>query len=309
MMHDERLLTRVAYQYYIQNQTQSQIAKNLNIGRSTISRLLTQARQRHIVSISINTNDADLLDLEAQLKRRYHLRNVDLINSDHADLDLALAQEAAQYLKQIIKPNNLVGISWGSSLALMVGQLDHPKAANATFVPLVGGPSAANAKYHVNTIVYDLARKFMGNSVFINATAVQESSYLRDGIMNAKYFQELARDWAHLDIALVGVGGPLTRRTTSRWRDLLTPDDRDMLKDQHAIGDCCCTFYDVNGKLLAPNLQKRTIAIPLETLKQTPIRIAVARSTEKVPSIKALLQIGVVNTLITDADTASQLLN
>nr|WP_279384782.1 sugar-binding domain-containing protein [Lacticaseibacillus manihotivorans] len=60
---------------------------------------------------------------------------------------------------------------------------------------------------------------------------------------------------------------------------------------------------------MAPNLQKRTIAIPLETLKQTPIRIAVARSTEKVPSIKALLQIGVVNTLITDADTASQLLN
>lgn len=308
-MHDERLVTRVAYQYYIQNLTQSQIAKNLNIGRSTISRLLTQARQQHIVSININTADVKLLELEAQLKAQYHLRNVDLIDSTHSDLDLALAKEAAQYLKQIIKPNNLVGLSWGASLALMVGQLDHPKAASATFVPLVGGPSAANAKYHVNTIVYDLAKKFMGNSVFINATAVQESRYLRDGIMNAKYFQELARDWAHLDIALVGIGGPLTHKTTSRWRDLLTPEDQVMLKEQHAIGDCCCTFYDANGKLLAPDLRKRTIAISLDTLKQTPIRIAVARSKEKVPAIKALLKMGVVNTLITDNETAEQLLH
>ena len=149
----------------------------------------------------------------------------------------------------------------------------------------------------------------MGNSVFINATAVQESRYLRDGIMNAKYFQELARDWAHLDIALVGIGGPLNHKTTSRWRDLLTPEDQAMLKEQHAIGDCCCTFYDANGKLLAPDLQKRTIAISLDTLKQTPIRIAVARSKEKVPAIKALLKMGVVNTLITDNDTAEQLLH
>ncbi|BDR59184.1 sugar-binding transcriptional regulator [Xylocopilactobacillus apicola] len=300
-MKNRQLLARVAYQYYIQNKTQAEIANNLDLGRSTISRLLSEARRENIVSIQIN--DLDLLELEVKVKEAFNLRNVIIVTKSEA-----IAHEAALYLKQIIKPNNRVGVAWGSTLARMVGQLQHPKSTNATFIPLVGGPSAANSKYNVNTIVYDLARKFVGKSAFINATAVQESAALRNCIMNSKDFAEFAYSWEHLDIALVGVGGPLTNKTTSHWRDLLTTDDLVLLKEQHAIGDCCCTFFNEDGKILAPELQKRTIAIPLSMLSRVPISIALASSLSKVPSIKALLSMGIVNTLITDQETAINLL-
>ncbi|MCI1986769.1 MAG: sugar-binding transcriptional regulator [Lactobacillus sp.] len=311
MASEQNLLTRVAYQYYILGQTQQEIAETLNLGRSTISRLLTRARQEGIISIKIAGADTELLALEAQLKERFGLRNVDLISTttdmSEQDKETALAHESARYLKQIIRPNDHVGIAWGSILAKMVGQLDHPKTTNAIFVPLVGGPSAANAEYHVNTIVYDLARQFGGTSVYINAAAVQESRYLRDGIMHARYFQELANAWQHLDIAFVGVGGPLAKATNSHWRDLLTEADIMLLKEQKAIGDCCCTFFDQHGKLLAPSLRQRTIAIALSQLQKVPISVAVARSQNKVPSLKALLSMAIVNTLITDEETARAL--
>lgn len=312
-LKNHQLLTRVAYQYYVQNKTQSEIAKSCDLSRSTISRLLTQARQEQIVKIQIAEADLQVMELETQIKNTYHLRNVIVVAPEAGfksnDQKTILAHGAGLYVKQIIKANSRVGISWGATLSNMVKQLHQFKSTNATFIPLVGGPSAANVKYNVNTIVYDLAKKFVGKSKYVNEQAVQKSPYLKNKIMKTAYYQELVTDWQNLDLAIVGIGGPLITKTTSYWRDLLTPDDLTLLKEQQAIGDCCCTFFDKNGKILAPFLRKRTIAIPLEVLKQVPVRIAVAYSLTKVPSIKTALSMGLVNTLITDEETARNLID
>lgn len=312
-MKNRQFLTRIAYQYYVQNKTQSAIAKSWNLSRSTISRILTRAREEEIVKIQLDDSDLKIMELETKVKNKYRLKNVVVVtpepNQSLNDKKTILAHGAALYLKQIIKNNSRVGVTWGATLSRMVGQLHQLKSTNATFVPLVGGPSQANVKYNVNTIVYDLAKKFVGKSKYINDQVVQKSIYLKNKIMKTPYYQELIVDWQKLDLAVVGIGGPLTTKTTSHWRDLLTSDDLILLKEQHAIGDCCCTFYDKNGKILAPFLRKRTIAIPLEMLKQVPIRIAVAYSLTKIPSIRTSLNMGLVNTLITDEETALHLIN
>lgn len=305
------LLARVAYLYYVENQTQSQIAKTLGIYRTTISRLLKQARETGVVSIQINDFDVQRYQLETALKQRFQLQQLILVPTNDAASQTAknqaLALAAAKYLKHVIRPQAIVGFAWGSALANMVGQLQQPLKTDATFVPLVGGPSPANAQYHVNGIVYDAARQFGGRSLFVDVTAVQESKYIRDGIINAQYFQTIQRCWDQLDIAFVGIGGPLTK-TTSRWRDLLTDADRTLLQDRGAVGDCCCTFYDRKGKILTGDLLDRTIAIPLHKLKRVPQAVGVARSLSKVPAIKALLDMHLLNTLITDEETAQRLL-
>ena len=65
MSHNRRqLLAKVAYLYYERDHTQAQIAKELNIYRTTISRMLKQARQLGIVEIKINDFNSDLLNNE-----------------------------------------------------------------------------------------------------------------------------------------------------------------------------------------------------------------------------------------------------
>lgn len=306
-----QLLAKVAYLYYECDYTQAQIAKELNIYRTTISRMLKQARNEGIVEIRINNFDSDLFDLEQQLQKRFGLNRAIVIATEphatHQRKEQLLSIEAALYLKQIIKPHNIVGFAWGSILSGMVGQIQNPIQTDATFVPLVGGPSPTNSQYHVNGIVYDAARVFGGHSLFVDAAAVQESKYVRDSIMTSQYFHEIQNSWDKLDIALLGIGGPLTN-SSSRWRDLLTAEDYDLLKDRQAIGDCCCTFFDKDGKILTGDLLNRTIAIPLTQLKNVPNTIAIARSLTKAPSILALLKMGILTTLITDAETAQRIL-
>lgn len=305
------LLAKVAYLYYVKNQTQATIAKELDLYRTTISRLLKQARETGVVTIQINDFNADLFQLETTLKTTFDLREVVVVPNFEgetvAQKDQRLAAAAAQYLKQIIRPHNVVGFAWGSTLSGMVGQLEHPMKTDAVFVPLVGGPSPSNAQYHVNGIVYDAAHQFGGRSLFVDAAAVQETQYIRDGIISSQYFRDIQDYWQKLDIAVVGIGGPMTK-TTSRWRDLLQPADIDLLRERQAIGDCCCTFYDRNGKVLTGDLLNRTIAISLAELKRAPHSIGVARSLTKAASIKTLMEMHVLNTLVTDEETATRIL-
>ncbi|MGT2745780.1 helix-turn-helix domain-containing protein [Streptococcus penaeicida] len=57
-MDERKLLVRIAEMYYQESKTQSQISKELNIHRTTISRLLKQSRDEGIVEIIINYDKA-----------------------------------------------------------------------------------------------------------------------------------------------------------------------------------------------------------------------------------------------------------
>ncbi|TLQ50440.1 sugar-binding transcriptional regulator [Lacticaseibacillus casei] len=303
-------VARVAYLYYVKDKTQSQIAKTINIDRSTVSRLLKRARAKGIVTVRVNHANTEIFELEEKLRQAFKLRQVVIIPSSASDSVEAknqqLATAAAHYLKRVIKPHDRVGFAWGTTLAGMIGQLNHPVHTNAIFVPLVGGPSPKNTKYHVNAIVYDATRQFNGKALFIDAAAVQKTQALHDQIVNSQKFQPVRDAWAHLDLAFVGIGGAL-RQGTSRWRDLLSTQDFDELSDREVIGDCCCTFFDRNGKILRGDLFSRTIAIDPKQLKTTPNTVAVARGLSKAPAINACLRMDLINTLITDQQTAERI--
>lgn len=309
----KRILSRVAYLYYEKGYTQNQISINLNVNRTTVSRMLKQARNQNIVDIQINYTHSELFELELELQNKFNLQQAIIVPTEKDestnDKNDRLANEAALYLKQNIQPNNTVGFAWGAVLARMIGKINNPVQIQSTFVPLVGGPSSSNTQYHVNGIVYDAARQFGGRSMFVDAAAVQETSTIRDGIISSNYFKDIQNAWCNLDIAFVGIGGPLHHNSTSRWRDLLTKNDYDLLRERGAIGDCCCTFFDHDGKILTGDLMDRTIAIPLEQLKKTKTVVGVARSLAKTSSIRALLKMNILTTLITDKETAQSILN
>ncbi|WP_239253806.1 sugar-binding transcriptional regulator [Listeria ilorinensis] len=299
----KRLMAKAAYLYYVENRTQEEIARELSVYRTTISRMLQQARELGIVEVHVHHFDKALFDLETSIKQHYGLKEL-IIVPDGQETDIA--QEAAYYLQKIIQPHDVVGLAWGSTLAEMIGKLDMVRKTDTTFVPLVGGPSSVNVQYHVNAIVYDMARHFHGKSIFINASVVQESKKLRDGIMKSGYFQELVQYWEKVNIALVGIGGPLSSKK-SQWRDLLTEKDREELRLQEAIGDCCCHFFNRDGKVIKGDLYDRTISIGLEKLRNVPHAVGIAQSKKKARAIVGLLTGKYINTLVTDEETAREI--
>lgn len=71
---DIRLIVKIAQLYYDQEMTQAQIARELGIYRTTISRLLKRGRELGLVTIAINYNYNDNLWLEQQLKQKFALK-------------------------------------------------------------------------------------------------------------------------------------------------------------------------------------------------------------------------------------------
>lgn len=76
-----------------------------------------------------------------------------------------------------------------------------------------------------------------------------------------------------------------------------------------AVGEICSVFYDKDGNPVQTPFTDRTIAVPLDTLRNLPYCIGMAASREKVPAIMGALHGHLINVLITDESTATILLH
>lgn len=312
-MFDEKRkqLAKVSYLYFIEGKTQAEIAKMLGVYRTTVSRMISQAKKEGIVEIKIADYGEELFLLESYIKEKYGLKKIELVPSEVSDSneekDEKLALAASEFMKKNIRTNDVVGLSWGATLWRAIDKINGKYDKNATIVPIVGGPSHINANFHVNTLVYELSRRFEGESLFINATVVQETKLLKEGIVASKYFSELKDKWKQLDIAFVGIGGQLSYKK-SQWRDLLTSKDFEDLKLREAVGDCCCHFFDKDGKILKGDLDDRTIGLSLEELANVPLSVGIARGKVKARAIASVLKGKYVNCLVSDQETMLELL-
>ncbi|MEQ7193143.1 sugar-binding transcriptional regulator [Enterococcus avium] len=304
MMCRKKTLAKIAYQYYIYGRSQNDIAAELNVNRATISRMLKEARDSEIVSIAIDYDDENVLELESFLKQHFQLKNVIIAtpsekSSTHKNE--ALYEEAAEYIQTIIKNGDKVGLSWGRTISQVIGKMGNRQAKQATFVPIAGGSSPANIKYHVNTMVHEIASKYSGKSCYINTQVIQEKNAAKNKAVMLEPKNELLPYWDNLDIAVVGIGGTLKQK--SIWRDVLSPEDFEELRLREAVGDCCCQFFDKDGKILKGELYDRTISLPLEKLSNVKFSIGIAANKNKAQAIHAMLKRKYINVLVTDYET------
>lgn len=308
----EKLLIKVAYLYYIEEKKQSEISKDLNINQATVSRLLQEAKEQEIVKIEIRNDEyTQLIKLERYVQEKYGLKNVILVNHsrklNETEKCKAVAKEAAIHLRQIIQNDSIVGLASGKTLERIIGSITVNRTTDAVFVPLVGAPGHSSSQYHVNAIVYEIAKQYDGRSIFINATAVQEDKETRNNIVNSKYFEEINSYWEKLDIAVIGVGEP-HKQPLKYWTEQLTEADMENMKLYNAAAECCCTFIDKDGRIIKNDQYERKIGVDLSKLTKVPHSIAVVQSKKKAAPLSAFLKTGFINTLITDKETILEVL-
>lgn len=312
-MNDERkrLLAKVAYLHFIEGKSQTKIAADLGIYRTTISRMITRAKEEQIVTIAINDYDTNIFSLEDFIQTKYNLKRVeivdDLVFKTEDAIQEALAKRSAELVRQLVQENDVVGISWGSTLSKMVNALEPKAGKKGTICPLAGGPSNINTKFHVNTLVYEMSRILQGRGVYINTSVVQETKEEASTIISTQRLQELTDLWDKLDLAIVGIGGTL-EDNASQWRDLLTPLDYQRLSQEQAVGEVCCRFFDQEGNVVYHDLQNRTIGLTLSQLKKVPKSVAVAYGENKANAMLAIIKKKYVNHLVTDRKTILKVL-
>lgn len=308
---EDRLLIKIAQMYYEENKNQNQISKELNIHRSTISRLLKKSREEGIVNISINYDLAGTYTIEKKLEKKLDLLKAVVVPTASAipsEQKVNMLGEAAnRYLKGIIQDNMTIGFSWGQAMSAVAKSLKNIQANNITCIPLVGGPSGRLVSdYHVNTITYEASKNLNGKALLIDAPAFPKTEGLKKALLTDEFNQKLIHYWQKISIAIFGVGSPLMK-DSDRWQFFYGEDVLSKVEED-VVGDVVSRFYDRNGVHIPNELDDRIIGIDIDKLKKVDYRIAVAESLEKAPAIYSALLGKYANVLITTQETAEAIL-
>ncbi len=113
------VLVDVATRYYLEHQSQQEIARALGSTRSNASRMLTQARDRGIVRVEIARPPERDEAAERLLARRFGLREA-LVHRGEDRGVRGVARLAADWLVGGLGDGMRVTLSWGRSLSAVV---------------------------------------------------------------------------------------------------------------------------------------------------------------------------------------------
>lgn len=298
-------LTEIAYLYYIDGMSQSQIAKEFSISRSMISVMLTEAKAKGIVKIEIKDHDLYCFDLQRDLERIFQLKKAIVVptlsKSEESELR-QLSTAAANFLNQILDNDMTIGVSWGKTMHAVAKRIQSTNKKKLLITPLVGGSGNEMNHLHSNVIAELIAKKLNGISLCLYAPVFVSSREVRDALFDDMIIKGVIDKGENADIALVGIG--TLKNSTMIDEGSLNIEDKEELLVNGAAGDIGSWFFDKNGQYIDALITEKTIAIDRKKLSKIPYIIAVAGGMKKIEAIHAALKGRLMNVLVTDERVA-----
>jgi len=307
-----RLLHKVARAYYDDGLTQQQIGERFGLSRVKVSRLLRCAREERIVQITIAPPQSSNVGIEQQLELRYGLKEVLVVTpSSYATATLIneLGPVAAACLARGLQGNEVVAVSWGTAVLAVVDALPPTSLPDVRVVQLIGGLGELEAKTHGADLVRRMAQTLGAKPRLIHAPGIVKDKTVRDALVMDPQVVDTLELAGRADVALVGLGTCAPGSTLLTSRGTLTIAEVEELRALGVVGDIALQFFDREGCKIRHPIHDRIVGTGLETIKDIPRVIGVAGGKEKVAVIRAALCGGLINVLVTDDQTAAQLLD
>ena len=295
------LATKAAWYYYMEDNTQAQIAEVMGVSRAKVIRLLEEARAQGIVQFSFRKNDSQRVSAEQLLIDRFGLKDAFVVPTplDSSAINQSIAQGAAHYVSDHLREDGYLNIGYGDTVSRMLGFLANNREESLNVVSLTGGVSYYLPS--VGTTAYSL-------HLFLTPSPLVVSSrQVRDALLDEKSLQDVSTMTEYADMSVVGIGAAVEGATVLR-NGILNEGELTVLKMQGAVGDVLNHFMDKDGNLIQTEIEDRVISTDLDKLRQLKNVVGVAGGKDKVMAIKAVLNGGYLNVLITDSDTAAELL-
>src|SRR5580692_4105833 len=289
------LAARVARQYYLEGVSKIDIAERLGISRFRVARLLDSARESGLVRIEIGL-PGGVLDagLSAELCSAFGLRQAFVFNfgDDESPLRLRLGEAVGQVLMDLIKPTDVLGLSWSRALSGLTAAL--------TQVPPPDGRDLLD-------LVKSVARIGGGPAHVFYAPMLLDDAQTAAAIRRQGDIAEAFALVPSVTIAVVAIGAWAPGLSTIY--DAITPAERDAVAALGVCAELAGVFIGEDGRPLPTPLDSRMIVTPGPALEQIPFVLCVAYDVAKSPAVCAAIRGGLVHGLVTHASLARSLLS
>ena len=316
---DDALMVRAAWFYYVGGLNQEMTAARLGLTRARVNKMLSEARESGLVSISIDHRRVGVLPLEDKLRVRFGLDfcistpAFGFHDTSKEDSEVrkqiafrAVGVAAANHLKTLLSENDslTVGTGWGRTIEQMTLHLAGVRAPHARFISVMGSLTANNA-YNPFEVVHSLARRTGGEGYFLPVPFIADSIDDKKVLISQRSVVKALEIARSASVCFISAG-ELTEESLLRRQGMISSAEHESLRQAGAVGDTNGIFFDSEGKQVDHELNERTIALDFEELKALPVLLLIAGG-EKVQAARALLRSGVINGLIIDGDAAEAL--
>ena len=304
------LLYKIAKAYYEDALTQDQIGKRFGLSRIKVSRLLQQARQSRLVQITITPPVASYGDLERDLESAYGLDEVivvDTFSDEQSDVVPRLGVAAAAYLARCLGDQEVLDLSWGTTLLAVIEALAPQNLPDLRVVQMLGGLGRLESETYGADLTMRMAQTLGARARLLPSPGIVTSKLVRDALLqdgNIAATLELA---ARADLAVVGIGAPQTGAVVLQ-AGILTEAELHELQSLGAVGDIALRFFDSEGRAVEHPINDRIIGLDLKQIKRIPRVIGVAGGKGKYEVVRGAVRGHLLSVLITDEMTATKLL-
>lgn len=305
---NKRMRLRVAWMYYVEEMTQSDIAQQLGIGRVTVIRLLADVRERNEIKFSIERGIPECIALERALQTRFKLNDaiVAPLSDPSADATLAVAAATGQYTSTLVRAGMRIGLGWGRTLHESLRFMSDAPVADLSVVSLLGGITKVR-RFNPSEFAWRFSSLFQAECYLMTAPAVVDSPRTRQTLIDHCGLGDVFENAKSLDAVLLSVGDVTPEGTAYRYGVLPEAMRRRFLA-MGAVGDLLFHYYDRNGKLIKDPIQGRVMSVPVETLRAVPQRVLASGGGQKVEALLGALRLIAPTTLITDEHCARALM-
>jgi DNA-binding transcriptional regulator LsrR (DeoR family) len=305
-----KLLYKIAVYYYEDGLTQKQIGKRFGLSRIKISRLLQQARDLKVVQIAIAPQDKAHADLERNIDSKYKIDEVIAVTPpDYSRLSIngTIGQAAAESLVRSIRGKETITITWGSTLNAMVSCLPSADWSELRVVQSLGGLSSPDSDINGVELVRRMAQVLGARPIILYSPGLVPNKEVRDALLQDTQISKVLAAAANADIALVGIG-MFSSDSVILQNNILTSEDVQRLKAKGAVGDIGLRFFNKYGEKVFDEIDDRVVGLDIGNYRKIKRVVAVAGGLEKIDAIRAALCGKLIDVLITDDQTAVQLL-
>ena len=302
----QKKLAYVARRYYLENQRQSDIARELGVSRPMVSRMLAEARELGVVEITVHDAGTRTATLLERLRLSTSVRGGVLVE-DGADEDATnqlLSQGAVELLRQL--ETRRLGVGWGYLIGQLVTWLEkHPQPDSPVtdICPLVGNANIPARNYQSNENVRLMAQQLGAAPHFLYLPALPEGLEEKQLLCSTEVYRQIHQQWEQLDTALVNIGNyPSSPDFASLVRY------GSLLQQYRACGRMLVYYFNEEGTVIQSD-QDFAIQVPLDTLRQCPRIIGVCSANTGAKALLGALRSGVFTHLVARSELVRSLLD
>lgn len=302
---DRRLLTlEVARRHYLDGWTKKDIGERLALSRFQVARMLERARANGWVHIKVE----EPTDLDAELGDRiremFDLRYVLVTRGRGANTRALVAAAGAWLLEDALQPEDVLGLAWSRTVAMMVDRLSHVPR-----IPVVQLNGALPESEDTGGSV-EMVRRFATTSggpayCYYAPMILPDASTARA----LRKQPEIARTLGMLPqvtTAVVAVGNWAAGWSTVY--DALSLEDRTTVSRHDVVAEVSGMFVNSERQPVQFDVAERMLCPRAEDLRQVEHVLALTTGRERGAVLEAVLHSGLITSLVLDTPAAESLL-